>query len=84
MINCYGARAPVVLAIDEDITILKDDIKNIFRNQFHTKNITDVRVDWCGTPASRDFGSVSLTPKNTTAVLRLLKSRGGVDMINAK
>lgn len=85
MIMSNSLRAPVVVAIDEDISTLISDIQRMFHNRLNTKKITELRIEWCGSGASRDFGSgFHLSSGNATAMLRFLKSRNGVDTIGGR
>jgi len=85
IVMCNGLRAPVVVAIEEDISTLMADIQRMFHNKLNNRKIFELRVEWCGSPASRDFGSgFHLSNGNATAMLRLLKSRNGVDTISAR
>jgi len=84
MVLCNGLRGPVVVAIDEDISTLISDIQRLFHNRLSNTRVTELRIDWCGAPGS-GFGSGShLNNGNATAMLRLLKSRNGVDSISAE
>ena len=83
MANCL--RAPIVISIEEDVETLINDISRMFNNglMLSGSRIKELRISWYS--GSQDFGSgFHLGKGNVTAMLRLLKSRGGVDTIVAK
>ncbi|KAK3172028.1 hypothetical protein OEA41_004112 [Lepraria neglecta] len=85
MVIANNLRAPIVISIDEDVETLIKDISRMFNNglMLSTSRIKELRINWYS--GSQDFGSgFHLSNGNVTAMLRLLKSRGGVDTIVAK
>ncbi|KAK4695933.1 hypothetical protein P7C71_g1903, partial [Lecanoromycetidae sp. Uapishka_2] len=85
MVMVHKLRAPVVVAIDEDIDILIGDLQRMFYNGLNNKELTELSIEWGRTAEGRDFGpGLKLTNLNATAMLRLLKSRGGQDTISAR
>lgn len=83
MFLCNNMRAPLVVAIDENFNTLLADVQRMLGGSliYSTTRIKELRISWGG----RDFGSsFLLTSGNIEAMLRLLKSRNGQDMIMAK
>lgn len=78
MVNHSRIAKPFVLAIDEDYKTL---LKN-FQDLYDYKKIDSISVVWGvgKPPCVKD--RIPLTSENITAMLRLLKSRGGVDTID--
>lgn len=76
-------RELLVVAIDEDYKTLLNDVQKAFSRSLLNSNtrIKELRVSW----GQRDFESgTSLDSGNIIAMLRLMKSRGGQDVIVAK
>ena len=96
MVFCCGTREPVVLAIDEHYDSLLHDIQHIFvkagtaENEKVIKNakkMTHMTVSWgIGGTTGKPYHdpSFEVNRNNITAMLRLLKSRNGVDFLEVR
>ena len=83
MVMCNNLRGPLVVAVNESFNILLDDIQRMFSSHLSSTKPKELRISWSS--SARDFGSnFTLNSGNMVAMMRLLKSRGGVDMIMAK
>lgn len=83
MVMCNNLRGPLVVAVNETFPSLLDDIRRMFKSRFSSTEPKELRVSWSS--GARDFGSnFTLNSGNITAMMRLMKSRNGVDMIMAK
>lgn len=83
MFMCNNMRGPMVVAVDEDFNTLLGDVQRKFCGSliYSTTRLKELKISW----AARDFGSsFALNSDNIVAMLRLLKSRNGQDMILAK
>ena len=79
----YGVKKAIVIAVDEELDILLQDIQRIFSTTL--RSLTD-RVELCvKVSGPLSFGGDDiLHDGNITAMLRFLKSRNGADMILAR
>ncbi len=81
MVTYNNRRGPLVVAIDEDYNILLGDIQREFPRLHNQLRIKELGISWGG----REFGSNDVVQrKNMVAMMRLLKARGGQDMIMVK
>ena len=75
LIYCGGHRVAYVVAIDEDLRTLREEIVKIFNND----RITYLEINWAG----GSIAQYKITEGNIVALLRLMKQRSGVDTITA-
>ena len=81
MFTCNSTIKPLVVAIDEDFDILLDDIQRYFGISPGFMRLKELHVHW----GPRTFGVKGLLQReNIVAMMRLIKSRNGQDMVMAK
>ena len=94
MVTCNNHQGPFVVAIDEDLHTLNGDIQRAFprwnnplRASGSQPRIMELSVNWgqqvYGHKDFKDTKSI-LQKENIVAMMRLLKSRNGKDVIIAK
>ncbi len=83
LIMCNNMKEPLVVAIDEDFNTLLGDVQRMFCISliYSTTRIKELKI---GLGTWEFGGNPSLNSGNIVAMLRLLKSRNGKDMLIAK
>ena len=78
----FHVSLPAVLAIDESYESIKGSIRHLFVIQGHISLKVVEEESWVN--SAMEEGGRRLVEGNTSAILRLLKERGGVDVLVAK
>lgn len=81
LVEYNGIHKPMVLAIDEDPEPLFQDIRHLFDAKDDPKKNKEMKVTWGHGSPKHGPGESKLDSRNITALLRLVKSRNGVDLI---